>query len=189
MKSFSYFALYLAIATAPTMAYAATDGTLGPTSTGTFAVNVTVTPDTSNYVQITNMADLNLPPISVAQTTDTIVNNYLCLLKNTPGPVRLSIGQTNGSSEVPASQFSLVDPATKAFSRISLTLKRTGLPAVQVENGIGFITQASGPSCTGQPLAENSGGFRLEITIPAPAGDPSKVGNLSGVFNLLLSPG
>lgn len=188
MKKYKFFALYLAIA-APSMAHAATDGTLGPTSTGTFAVNVSVTPDTSNYVQITNMFDLNLPPISAAETTDTVVNNYLCLLKNTPGPVRLSIGQTNGSSEVPPSQFSLVDPETKAFSRITMMLGRVGSPSVQVENGIAINTQASSPSCTGQAAATDNGGFKLVVTVPAPAGDPSKVGNLSGVFNLLLSPG
>ena len=177
----------LAIA-APNIAYAATDGTLGTTSTGTFAVNVSVTPDNSNHVQITNMNDLNLPPISVAQTTDTTVENWICLIRNTPGPVRLSVGQTNGSPDVPQSQFSLVDPVTKAYSPISMTLGRPGVPTVNIEKGAGIDTVASNPSCTGNALGENSNGFRLKITIPAPAGDPSKVGDLTGLFDLLLTP-
>jgi len=177
----------LAIAT-PNMAFAATDGTLGQTSNGSFAVSVSVLPDTSNYVQVTNMYDLNLPAIPVTQSTDTVVDNFVCLLRNTPGPIRLSVEQTNGSPSVASGKFSLADPVTKAYTPISMTLGRPGVPTVNLENGLGVNTTSSNPGCTGNAAGSNSNGFRLRITIPAPSGDPTKVGDLTGTFTLFLSP-
>jgi hypothetical protein len=95
MRSLKIAAAAMALAM-PGMAMAATDGTLGATSTGTMNVSLTVGPNTTDFVQILGLDDIAFTGF-VAGFTGTSDGqlSYFCLNKNTLGNVKLTADKPN----------------------------------------------------------------------------------------------
>jgi hypothetical protein len=98
MKSSKTSALLLAIASAlvlPKLAFAATDGTPGPTSTANLNVSVTIAPPVEPVVQILNLDDLIFPtvqrlPGSAIYSTIKAQDQF-CIIRNVSGAVGIRI--------------------------------------------------------------------------------------------------
>ena len=178
------------------IANAATDGTPGATSTGSFTATVTANPPVGDLVEVAGLEDLTFAPITVSTTGNSgaqTVSADFCLSRNTQGPVRVAVYQSgidDGSAMnlnsgagggapviryVPLSQFSILDRVN------SDTILYTA-------SGQSFSTQPRGVACSvGQPANID---HRLSITIPTNVSSATAGGggNFSGVFTLIVSP-
>jgi hypothetical protein len=177
MKSVKIAAAAMALAM-PGMAMAATDGSLGATSNGSFNATITIQPDTSNFVQITGLDDHIIPPIPLNTVNTTLSVDQICIIDNTPGP--------NGSVQITVTQsgvsgpFSMTDANSGRAISPTLSLFNFGTGGT-LSNGVAMATFGTS-ACPVIP--ENQ---TLSIEIPAPNSDATKVGNFSGTFNVLLA--
>lgn len=88
----------LALCSATTVpALAATQGTLGPTSTGSYVITAT-RPATPRQVQVLNISDVSLTNITRADTDPSTpgVTMRFCLIDTYSGTVQLQLSSTNG---------------------------------------------------------------------------------------------
>jgi hypothetical protein len=97
MRSLKIAAAAMALAM-PGMAMAATDGTLGETSTGNFGVDLEITAANAGQVQVFGLDDLHMGSYSQSNPTqNSNASDYFCLSRSTPGRVLVSIQQLDGS--------------------------------------------------------------------------------------------
>ncbi len=178
MKNLRMAALALALGASGT-AMAATDGALGDTSTGTFSASITITPDTSNYVQIVGLSDHIIAPISIQKTSDTQSIDPFCMLRNTAGSLTITVSQ-DGNTGI----FNMVDQSNSNVILPQLALFNQGTGG-ELLNGVPKVTFNSAADCL--TTNETTQHTSLFFTIPAPNGDPTKVGNFSGTFSVLLA--
>ena len=96
MKSYWKVALALSFV-APGGAYAATDGTPGSTSTGTFTATVTASVPVGNLVEVAGLEDLIFAPVLISPTgnsgAQTASTNF-CLARSNEGDVQVTVFQT-----------------------------------------------------------------------------------------------
>jgi spore coat protein U-like protein len=184
MRSLKMAAMALALA-APGMAMAATDGTLGATSTGTMNVSLTVTPNTDNYVQILGLEDFIFPS-SLAGTVGALgqTNQYICLNKNTLGTVNLDIVSSNPGNFTPDSLY--IAELADGTNRVPYFMALQAPDGVRVVgNGQSWSNTAATPSaCTA--ASGNGVAYRLYGGIESVS--PIVAGTYSNTFTLTLSP-
>lgn len=165
----------------PGAALAATDGTPGVTSTGSFNASIIITPDTSNHVQITGLNDIVLGTISVLATNDTVVTDDICIVDNSPGSTG-SVTMTVNQAGVAGTDFRLTDTTNGHFVIATLALFATGTGGT-LTKGSPFATfGTSAATCAANPSFT-----QFILTVPGPNGDATKTGNLSGTFTVLIA--
>jgi hypothetical protein len=184
MKSLKLAAAAMALAM-PGMAMAATDGTLGATSTGSFNASLTVTADTSNYVQIVGLDDIAFTGIvagfSGASPVQTI---YFCLNKNTPGNVSLNIDQPSASIFFGEYNTQLIGAA---YLNLGLRTPDNAFMSFSGNSWVGL--PATSP--TGPNACDASSGSGVAYAIDArvlTGGIPLVEGTYSKTFTLTLAP-
>lgn len=173
-------ALALSGLAAATPAFAATDGTVGPTSTGTMQVSISLEQPPASDVQIFGLDDIafgsHQTDIFQIQTGRTF-----CMTKSDGGTVNLMI-------------IDNVNPNAFADPSITFALANAGVflpmkidihePAGQVLGMIeGFAIQfTASPTC----IDGGAGDFAISVTIPV---DPSDaLGSYSSTLTLLVAP-
>lgn len=95
----------------PAIAQAATDGTPGATSTGTFNATATVNPPIVTQVQVFGLDDFAFAPIQSGSVSGggQTQSDLFCLARNTPGNVLVTIRQFGKG---PNERFQLVEDFT-----------------------------------------------------------------------------
>lgn len=195
MKIYWTAALALSLAL-PSIAQAATDGTPGPTSTGTFTATVTASVPVGNLVEVAGLEDLIFAPVLIsaagnsgAQTAST----DFCLARSNQGDVRVTVFQAgvadgnamnlNTSTGSPSPEIRFI-PLTAFDVRDGF-----GDPAATITtSGQTFVTRPRPDACSvGQPVNID---HRISITIPTTvsAATAGSGGNFSGQFTLIVAP-
>jgi hypothetical protein len=188
MCALKLIAMTLVLAASGT-AFAATDGTLGAESQGSFMTSVTVLPSTANYVQILGLDDIVVPTIQlVDRPAFSAASEHLCLNKNTQGDVSVTFtfedDANNGDHNLTdvdghSAQivgFQLIEPngnsasATQNFGRVKSFITAATM------GGAGGCNSASGQ------------GVAHAIAINVRANGASSVGTLSAVIGVTLAP-
>ncbi len=184
MRILKTAALALALA-APGMVMAATDGTSGATSTGSFNASITVTPNTDNNVQILGLEDFIFPSF-VAGASGALgqTNQYLCLNKNTPGTVNLDIASSNPGNFSESSLY--VTELANGPNTVIYFMSLEAPNGVRVVgNGQSWSNTASTPNiCT----AASGNGLAYRLYGGIETGSPLVSGTYSNTFTLTLSP-
>ncbi len=188
MKIYQTVALALALA-APGMAMAATDGTPGATSTGSFVTSVQIVPPTGTTVQVLGLEDVNFGTVNTSSTANTIVpsfQQYLCLNRSDAGSVNVNFIQSghvinqalalNGPVAPLPLYFILNDPNGVMLAFAS-TSHATIVGAAQ-----------SGSNCTASSGAGTAHSLSIGLyDLPTNNASQALAGNYSGTFTILLS--
>ncbi len=159
-----------ALVAVTTGAYAASDGTLGATSTGTIDISLTV----NGAVKISNLDDITLPAFSGADVSDT---QTACVYSNSTG-----------------GGYTLTATATGA----SFDLSGTGgsIPyAVEYDDGSGYVslTHGSTANMTGASATDDDcggSGSNATVQVSVAAADASAVpqGGYTSTLTLVVAP-
>lgn len=195
MRFEKYAALAIVLLT-PQIAFAATDGTPGVTSTGTFNATLTVTPPTTDTVQIIGLEDVVFSEQVYSHSNPTAfpqTDSYVCLLRTGPGNVRLSISQP--------------DPLNPTGTYGGWYLKDAAFPDVYLPISIGFaspndpslfglnpndsyISPPSASACTAASGPTEAHTIHVGVSLVGvdPAQTPAPPGHYSQQFTLLLEP-
>jgi hypothetical protein len=175
----------------PGAAMAATDGTLGSTSTGTFTASTTANPPVGTQVLVAGLQDFSFAPVTIAAEGTSgaqTVNQQFCIARSTQGDVRVEVRQTGisdgktfelnlgnaGPEFIPVTGFSVVQSSSETPTTFPIAT-----------SGAGFNMHNPPTSCP-QP----SSVARIDMTIPTSVGPEfaGAGGNFSGQFTLLVSP-
>jgi hypothetical protein len=186
MKSLKLAALALALAT-PGIASAATDGTLGTTSTGSFNASLQVNAPAGTQVQVLGLDDFTFPAVTGGITTNTpvpAIEQPFCLSRSTPGNVLVTISQTGN-----AGSYNLNDGAghTLSLSMVVTSPAGSGGSATGTSNGGAFAAPPSNAGCTA--ASNNTVAHTLRLspgTVLSQTGGQA-YGNFSGAFTVLVS--
>jgi hypothetical protein len=189
MKIIQTTAIALALLV-PLSANAAVDGTLGATSTGSFSVNMTLTPPPSTQVQVLGLDDIDLGsvPLTAGGQLST-VNNYtrpFCVNRNTPGTVGLKIDGgwvNNGSLWL----TNAVAEANGFIGRVQLNVTLTKLDGSQVIIYKNLTVPGIVPttSCTATTSAQGQAMF---LNVGTASGNTYRPGDYSETFTMLVVP-
>jgi hypothetical protein len=166
----------------PGIATAATDGTLGATSTGSFTASLTVAPNTDNFVQIVGLDDIAFTglvagfegPIG-AQVT------YFCLNKNTPGNVKLTADKPSGGLSPGEYTPQLNGPVYLQFRLLSPVNGFTPFSG----DGWAFLPATDPNACN---ASSGSGVAYTFETRLSTGGTPLVEGTYSDTYTLTLAP-
>jgi len=165
------------LASAP--AQAATQGTLGTTSTGNITINATI----SGLVQISNLSDLSFS--SLTGTTDTTLSENVCVWSNTSTKNYTIKATGNGT----ASAFTLASgsnaPLPYGVSWAATSGASSGTSLTTNTTSAAFASTATSPLCSTTPTTTAT----LFVTITA-ANQYTMVANASytGILTLLVTP-
>jgi hypothetical protein len=160
-------------------AHAATQGTLGPTSTG----SVTITATVPNRTQITGLTDVSFA--NADPPTAAVSNQSDCVWSNT-ATKGYSISATGSG---PGGAFTLASgsltPVPYSVQWNAAAAQTTGTPLVSGTPLPGLVSTATRPACTASPSSTSS----LIISI-APTDLQSMVATSSytGTLTLLVTP-
>lgn len=157
--------------TAP--ALASTDGTYGPTSTGTFNVTAAIAPAGTDNVQVSGLDDFTFMGTEgmgiMGQT------QQFCLIRQDGGPVNVTI-----SDSTPGDMVYRV-AQVMGMNYVGLTL------AVTVNGGMQAVMSDQGTQTFTAPALCDMMSFS-SLQIDVPNGDMAAVGNYSGTFTVLVAP-
>lgn len=178
----------LAIATAPNMAHAATDGTLGNTSTGSFNAYLTFQAPGTGQVQVIGLDDFVYGIVKGQVDTTTqlpVLRKNFCLLRSNAGMVRVTINQASVPDN---SSFELNDGNGNRIP-LFISLRNPDGSGPTPTSGETVIVPASGQGCTsGTTDASIAHQFILSPG-PLPAQTAGAVyGDYSGFFQVLVAP-
>ncbi len=189
------FALAAALSL-PSTAFAATDGTPGATSTGTFQATLTVTPPTSDMVQIIGLEDVSFSAEVYSPSNPTAfpqTESYLCLLRSGLGNVRLSISQPDPLN--PTGTYGgwyLKDPAfPSVYLPVSIHFATLADPSLYGLNpNDTYISTPSSSACTAASGPTEAHTIHVGVSLVGvdPAQTPAPPGHYSQQFTLLLEP-
>lgn len=172
--------LAIALLSGATPALAATDGTPGPTSTGTVTINATITPE----VAISDLDDFTFTATmlqtAVNTSADASLSDNVCVWSNNIDGGYFITATGDGASNA----FTLTDGTRTA----AYTVEWTGLTGGQVALTSGtksskFISAATAPDCGGSTSATLEIGL-ANATIAAMEATTT----YSGVLTLLVTP-
>jgi hypothetical protein len=173
MKVLKTAALAMALAM-PGIAMAA-DGPLGPTSSASFTASLSVTPNTSNYVQIIGLDNIFLQTTMMNDAPTVTGSDWFCVNKNTPGSVAITVTDQSGP-------FGLHDGTGHSIPASAEVTHQTGS---SVGSGTGtqtFIVPSSPVGCTSSSTGlSNAHKFSI-IAVP------EAIGDWTGTFTVLLQP-
>ena len=174
-KSLACLALFASTASA----YAATQGTPGPTSSGTVTINATITPE----VSISNLNDITFDTtvLRTALNTgqDSVAGDNVCVWSNNPDRSYFITATGDGA----ANAFTLNDGTrTIPYSASWATVGgEVALTAGQKSSK--FTSNATGPNCGGSVSAA----INITLTNAAIAAMEATT-TYAGVLTLLVSP-
>ncbi len=195
MKIYWTAALALSLAL-PCIAQAATDGTPGSTSTGTFTATVTASAPVGNLVEVAGLEDLIFAPVLIsaagnsgAQTAST----DFCLARSNQGDVQVTVFQAGVADGGPMNLNTSTGGLSPEIRFIPLTAFNVrdgfGDPAASVTtSGQTFTTRPRLDACSvGQ---QTNIDHRISITIPTTvsAATAGSGGNFSSQFTLIVAP-
>ena len=181
------------IAAIPGMAFAATDGTLGATSTGTVNVAINVQPPAATQVQVLGLDDFDFGTVQTSNTAVTAItelSDKFCLNRSDAGNVLVTLSQTGVASGNSARVQEGIDSNTDGvFETINLGVAIYDPDDSGYGFGIGTTENLvqSGPSCTAA-----SGSGTAHTLVIAPVSLPSfntsaLTGDFSGTLTLTVS--
>jgi hypothetical protein len=173
------------------IAHAATDGTLGSVSSGTFVASATASPPVGTQVIVSGLEDLLFAPVIVQNSgssgAQTVIRPF-CIARSTQGDVNVKVSQTGindgkafnlnlggaGPEFIPVTGFSVIQLTGEANNNFPLS-----------NSGASFTMHNPPTSCP-QPTTV----ARISMTIPTIVGTEfgGAGGNFSGQFTLLVSP-
>ncbi len=180
----------------PYGAHAATDGTPGPTSTGTFSATVTASAPVDNLVEVAGLEDLIFAPVLISPTgnsgAQTASTNF-CLARSNQGDVQVTVFQAGIADGSPMNLNTSTGGPSPEIRFIPLTafnvVDGSGDPAASVTtSGQTFTTRPRSDACSvGQPVNID---HRISITIPTTvsAATAGSGGDFSGQFTLIVAP-
>jgi hypothetical protein len=175
-------ALAILALSASQVAVAATQGTPGPTSTGTVTINATITPE----VNITNLNDFTFTAteLRTALNTGTEASQFdrVCVWSNNPDRSYFIIATGSGASNV----FSLTDGTRTLAYSVQWADNNSGVNMTALTSGAkssAFSSPAGTPDCGGSPRQS----LRITIANAAIAAMEASTA-YTGVLTLLVSP-
>jgi hypothetical protein len=174
MRILKTAAMTLALAM-PGVAMAA-DGPLGPTSSASFTASLTITPDTSNYVQIVGLDNINLATWALGTVQNISASDFFCVNRNTPGSVMITITDQDGP-------FGLHNGAGQSASAAVTIVDQIGAGTGSGTGAQVFVTPSSPAGCNASSTGASQA-HQIVITSEMP---PS-VGTWTGNFTVLLQP-
>lgn len=186
----SKLAALLLMCVLPGAVHAATDGTLGPTSTGTFTATAQINPPVQQQVQVFGLDDFVFAPVTrvAGQTTHvTSVTKRFCINNHSPGggPISVTVSQTGE-----AGNFSLKGNNGRSLP-LSITLDNPWAMGIsRISNFSITINGNVDASCTQAALDAGTGNITTITIAPnriAPDSDASD-GDLQGQFSITISP-
>ena len=195
MKIYWTAALALSLAL-PCIAQAATDGTPGPTSTGTFTATVTASAPVDNLVEVAGLEDLIFAPVLISPTgnsgAQTASTNF-CLARSNQGDVQVTVfqaGVADGNAMNLNTSTGGLSPEIRFIPLTSFNVRDgSGDPAATITtSGQKFNAQPRHDACSvGQPANID---HRITITIPTTvsAATAGSGGDFSGQFTLIVAP-
>lgn len=166
-------------------AHAATDGTLGPTSTGTFTASLEVT-GSSDQVQVIGLTDFDFGSITASATQITPVPpqiDRLCFNRSGPGNVLVTVNQTNGSG---GSGTTLSNGSSELGLNLAIIDPGPGTGRTMA-NGAAVSMVQSGAGCTissDQDIAHSM----LLTPQPIPPASSATSGVFTGQFTITVAP-
>jgi hypothetical protein len=164
------------------VAVAATQGTPGPTSTGTVTINASITPE----VNITNLDDFTFTATELRTALNTGADgtqfDRVCVWSNNPDRSYFITATGNGAG----SAFSLTDGTRTLAYTVQWADNTAGVNMTALTSGVkssAFRTPAITPDCGGSPRQS------LRITIAnAQIATMEATTTYTGVLTLLVSP-
>jgi hypothetical protein len=189
MKIIQTTAIALALLV-PLSANAAVDGTLGATSTGSFSVNMTLTPPPSTQVQVLGLDDIDLGSVPLTAGGQLSANFSLvrpfCINRNTPGTIGLKIDGGYVNNGFFWIKSAVVD-ANGFFRHVQLNVSLTKLDSSEVNLYKNTIVPGIIPttSCT---ATTNAPGAAMFLTIGPNGSNTYIPGNYSETFTVLVVP-
>ncbi len=184
MKFLKTAALAIALI-APATANAATDGTLGTTSSGSFNASLQVNAPAGTQVQVFGLDDFTFPAVTGGITTNTPVptlENTFCLNRSTAGNVLVTVSQPGN-----AGSYNLNDGLGHNLG-LGITVFTPALTSsVGTSNGSQFTTAQSGAGCTAASNNTLAHTMRLSPGTIVSQNAGQFYGNFSGTFNVLVS--
>lgn len=128
-------------------AMAATDGSPGATSTGSFDMAITINPPAASTVHIIGLDDVDFGSVTTSNTGTTPVatlNRKFCLNRSDPGNVRVTSSQVG----VAPGFAHRVSNGTNIILMATVIQNPNNGSAAAMNNEQTEVFQASGPGCT-----------------------------------------
>ena len=173
--------LIVTIAT-PIPLLAATDGTSGPSSTGTFQADVTVLPPAESSVHVVGLDDIMLSTTTASNAVQYVGGTTsACLNMSNPGSILVTIAQID--TPLGAGVFRLTD-GNNQEAPITFTVGTSLGTSSSSTAGIWETPADSASNCN--PAYINAG-HAITGTVEVQPGTAS-IGNLSGQFSLTIAP-
>lgn len=187
MKFLKTAAVALALI-APVAAHAATDGTLGATSTGSFNASLQVNAPAGTQVQVFGLDDFAFPVVTGGITTNTpvpAIEQPFCLTRSTAGNVLVTISQPGN-----AGSYNLNDGAghTLSLSMVVTSPVGSGGSSTGTNNGGAFAAPPSNAGCTAASNNTVAHMLRLQPGTVVSQNAGQAYGNFSGAFTVTVSP-
>lgn len=187
MKFLKTAAVALALI-APVTAHAATDGTLGTTSTGSFNASLQVNAPAGTQVQVIGLDDFTFPAVTGGITTNTpvpAIEQPFCLVRSTAGNVLMSITQPGNAT----ASYNLSDGAghTLSLSMVVTSPVGSGGSSTGTNNGGTFAAPPSNAGCTVASNNTVAHTLRLQPGTVVSQNAGQAYGNFSGAFTVLVS--
>ncbi|WP_295534279.1 hypothetical protein [uncultured Pseudacidovorax sp.] len=183
---------FLALAAVSGIAAAATQGTLGATSTGSFTNTFNSSP---RQVQVLNLADATMTPNSgvVAApvpwgNTITGAADTFCVVDTGGGAVKLTLSNSNGAGSANGTNFHAKDAAGNGLDYWQYLLK-AGDNTVYAYNDLGTtgFTVAAGQTVTAASSC-GSGNVFKGITLPGGVTLPTGTSVYTDVVTIVATP-
>jgi len=153
---------------------AATDGPLGATSSGSSALSVT----TTEYAQITNIADVTVNPYTPAAGIDTFDN--VCIYTNDDDQEYTITASGSGT----ASAFTIVNGSSDTIAYTVFWNNTTGSGATALTTTVASGIQTGATNT--YPCVTNNASFRVVMTNSAIMSVPADT--YTGTLTLLITP-
>ena len=180
MKKLSALLLATALAL-PSTSFAATNGTLGATSTGSVEVSLTATSVSSaGNAKITGLQDFAFATVTTNNAPTPITVNNICVFLSTASTYAIDIASSQSST---AGQGNLRAFGTDEFG--AATAFVLGYTWLYTAGGVS-VTSANGTGLTGSSTAGCASGTTASLTL-TPA-TPSNDGDYTDTLTLTVSP-
>ena len=157
--------------------YAATQGSLGATSTGTLNITATV----NNLVQITNLNDIDLGTFT--GTGNLTGNDTLCIYRNGSGTYQITAtGSGTGSA------FTVTDGSNTLPYTVDYTSDLLGTPTTTTMSTGSALTGQAGVDSASTTCAGGGDNAQVDITISNADLTSAPAGAYSGTLTLVVAP-
>ncbi len=170
-----------ALLATPTLANAATDGSLGATSTGSFSVNLTLNAQPTSQVQILGLDDYEFGSVTAIEGLPPLAQNF-CLNRNDAGLVQVTMSQPNNQGVV----FELFGSAGGRLQVLAEIEVSNGQGAILFPNRSREVRQT--PGCTASSGFGPFGPAHQLSIRPVLGQGATPDGQYSGTFTILISP-